>query len=415
MKKIAYIFCVLAAMMQGCSEDSNMQLESRTKEVEETETGGNPKAQECKKALVAATDGWKMVYQPTQGGTSYTFYFRFQNDGLVETESDFPERALFALFEFGGNAEKLTLQLKGGAGHLRFLPKELFESELVVNSIAADKISCVGSTYGFTMNMVKASAGEIAAVTEQKKMYVALQEKGLLRGTVRNNDLFIAHYIINQKSGSVDFTFIKGGLVKHESRTLTSAAGAFSWTEVALDNGVTLTGLELSGSNTIALKGAAASSLTLASNSSVVSEFDNRNRQYQFSAKYGIGAAKADIWAETNWEKLNIIELNFQWGTRPLVAILNGGYLFYDVVGTDNAPLKGDNDKVIFENANGRPLFGGTAEQFEEAKTAMSKIFSAYFHPDGFYVAKEVDGNGDIYYYLLSTTTDSWFKVKQTK
>jgi hypothetical protein len=64
---------------------------------------------------------------------------------------------------------------------------------------------------------------------------------------------------------------------------------------------------------------------------------------------------------------------------------------------------------------NGRPLFGGTTEQFEEAKTALGKVFAAYFHPDGFYVVKEEEESGDIYYYLLSTTTDSWFKVKQSK
>lgn len=416
MKKIAYIFCVLAAMLQGCSEDNGLQLESRTKELEETETGGNPKAQECRKALVAATDGWKMVYQPVQGGESYTFYFRFQNDGLVETESDFPEKSIYALFEFGGDAEKLTLQLKGGAGHLRFLPQDIFEEEIVIKEVAADKITGVGVSHGFAMTFVKASAGEIAAVTAQKKLYVALQNKNLLRGTVRNGAQFVAHYIVNPKEALVNFSFIKDGLVRHESRALTSNESSFSWNAVALDNGVVLTGLEIAGSNnTITLKGTAASSLVLANNSSIVGEFDNRNRQYQISAKYGIGAAKADIWNETNWEKLQIIELNFTWGTRPLVAILSSGYLFYDVVGVDNAPLKGDNDKVIFENANGRPLFGGTQEDFDEAKMALNKLFSAYFHPDGFYVVKEEEESGDIYYYLLSTSTDSWFKVKQSR
>lgn len=416
MKKIAYIFCVLAAMLQGCSKDDNLQLESRTKELEEAETGGNPRALECKKALVAATDGWKMVYQPLQGGESYTFFFRFQNDGLVETESDFPEKSIYALFELGGNTEKLTLQLKGGAGHLRFLPQNVFEEEMVVKEVTADKITGVGAAHGFTMTLVKASAGEIAAVTAQKKLYVALQDKNLIRGTVRNGAQFVAHYIVNPKDATVNFTFIKDGLVRHESRVLASSANAFSWDAVALENGVTLTGLEVaSASNAITLKGAAASSLVLTNNSSVVSEFDNRNRQYQISAKYGIGAAKADLWSETGWSKLELIELNFQWGTRPLVAILNGGFLFYDVVGVDNAPLKGEKDKVIFENANGRPLFGGTTEQFEEAKTALGKVFAAYFHPDGFYVVKEEEESGDIYYYLLSTTTDSWFKVKQSK
>lgn len=415
MKKIIYLCCVWTLMLQGCSSDDSSTLSSQTKELEDAGAGMvNPDMAPCKKILCEATGGWKMEYEPVDGDT-YTFYFRFQENGLVETDSDIPEAAIFTIFDFEPNAEQLNLKLQGG-GHLRLLGEEKMEEVLKVSSFSATQITCVGAKHGRTMNLTPAGATEIKEMQNQKKALVALMNQGLLRGTMREGGKLVAHYTLDHRKEKVMFTYFEGRSLKHKEVQLQMAGGSFSWEEVAM-GAYKVSGMTYNETtNQVQINGTAVQNLVLATNAGVVAYFDNRGRQFQLSKTNGVGDAKDELFDETAWSFLKTIEINCTMGKRPLVACLEQGYIFYDVSANDNDPLTKDApDVVYFQNLTGGvPLYGATPAHKTEANQKLSKFIDAWFHLDGL-ILVQVDEASEGYLYFLSPTTDSWFKVKKTK
>lgn len=413
MKTIKYLICSLFVTLQACSSEELLDLGSQTKEeINAENSGGNKQVQECKDALTLPKDGWKMVYEPEAGKGTYTFFFQFQKDGLVNTDSDLPEKSMLALYDFVPNADTLIIAIKGGA-HFRFLNESAQEEELIVKSITADRISCIGRKHGKTMDFVKTTTEEVNQVRDQKKLLVALQEKKVMRGVMRNNGSLVAHYVINYAQKKVNFTFIKDGIVQHATRDLVSNGNAFTWSDVVLEN-TTITGLSLDGTKLVVTDKNGSNTLALTDNSNVLAGFDSRDRQYQLGANIGVGDAIAELYEETKWDQLVTVELNFTMGKRPFVACLSQGYLFYDAVDEENGPLIAEIDKVTWTKLPGEARYGTDQKWLTEGEQKLSKLLAAYFDKDGYFIIKENAGN-DIYYYMLSTTGKNWFKVKQSR
>lgn len=414
MKKFIYLLCVLTWMLQACTSDDSAILSSQTKEAEVS--GSGPEKSDvsaCKKILCEASGGWKMEYEPATGD-KYTFYFRFQNNGLVETDSDIPEGAIFTIFSFEPDSEKLRLKIQGG-GHLRLIGEERMEEILKIESYSATQIICSGSKHGLKMNMTPASTTEIQDMQKQKKMLVALMKRDLFRGTIRENGKLIAHYSLEYRKDKITFSYFEGRSLKHKELPLEKSYNAFVWSEIDLGSHQ-ISGIKYDAvTDKVLLIGSSIQDLSLVSNASAVHYMDNRSRQFQLSKTQSIGDAKDELYEETTWEHLRVMELNCTNSKRPIVVCLNSGYIFYDATDVDNSLLtKEANDIVYFRNiTGGSPQFGGTEAQKVEANQKLKKLLNAWFHKDGLIVI-QVNETNDTYLYLLSPTTDSWFKIKKT-
>lgn len=418
MKKIIYFLCAFALTLFSCSVDESAELGSQTKEPADSGSAGiNPQANALKSTLCSSVDGWKMTYEPNPGEI-YDFYMKFTENGLVETDSRILEPSRYTVYEIEPGTDRLVLKIQGG-GHLSYLG-EMQEERIVITNFSNNGIESVGAIHGKKMNMVPAADGEMGAMQKKKKLLVAMQNKGLMRGVIRNqNNKMIAYYMFDHVNNKIKFVYIENRLCKQVEVAVTMQENDFLWSDITIGDIVVNGYSYVESSDVFIVNGTETKTLKLVTNAGVLKYFDNRNRQFQISKTNGVGDAKDDIFEETSADILKTFEINCTMGKRPLVAIINGGgYIFYDACKDDDEVItKADSpDRVYFTNVSGgNPLWGGTEAHKSEINSKLSKFLSAWFHADGLYLVQEVGDDSATYLYFLSATTDSWFKVKQSK
>lgn len=423
MKKLLKIFCLaIVGITLSCNsnDEAIVELGSQTKENNQNEQSStSSEAQNCKRNLFQAANGWKISYT-TSEGKEHIFFFKFEESGLVVSNSDFLESELYTFYELGDKEEKLVLKIQG-AGHFQFLPKEEIEDSFYINSCDENELRCTGTNSNINYTFMAAQEGELESIVNKKALLVTLNQKGLLRGVVQNDESFVAHYVIDPANQKIKFTYLENRILKHIERTFIQENKSYEWETVICENH-SISGLSIVDDNVI-LDGENVSSLLLKTNSGAVSYFDNRERQFQISKTYGTGDAKDEIFNETAWDRLYAIEVNCTMGKRPLVAlVLNeakdniGAYIFYDVCFEDEDNImKEANDIVYFTNVTGGTYpFGGTEADKDQTNNQLSNLLSGWFDEDGLIVVRENNG-ADVYLYFLSPTKDNWFKVKKTR
>lgn len=413
MKKLLYILCGLFLMCQACTDDSSDVLDSETKS-DDTEGGSvtNPQAAACQADLVAAANGWFMEYEST------TFWFKFEADGLVKTDSDLPRTAIDAIYEFEPTAEKLILSIPGG-GHFRYLPAAQQEDKLIIDQFSVSSIACKGYKNGKAMNMTPATAEQVAAFKSQKEVFVKLNEQAAMHGVIRKADGgMVAHYVLDNKKMEIGFSYLENNVVKHQTKTLSMGNGGIVWDAVTVD-GYALTGVkydQVSGKILMMENGGAV--LTVVGNTEVMPVYLKSGQEYQLTA------AVASVWSQItdfNTKGLRVVEINFGRSERSLVACLQdpmGGYIFWNAT-PQNSPITAvdyELDRVTWTNLG--PVFMMGGENYIEQATAnLSKLLETYFDVNGFYVLPETtDANvaGKVWY-MFSTNGEGWFKIKRAK
>lgn len=419
MKHIIYYFIFsLLFVLSSCAADEDTELSSQTK-APGTGVGGTEedaaKVAELENILCASPGGWVMSYEGED------FYFQFREDGTVDSDSKLLYSMSTSIYRAKTRNGQLSLNISDG-GHLAYLSEALRETTFVISAFTSTKVTCVGANKGKDMSLTPIAEGVVEGVQQSKAMLVAMQTKNLLFGVIRDsNDKFKAHYVLDHENRKVRFVYLDNRLAKNMELDMTIEGTQFNWADFTLD-GATIDGIEYNGAtNSITLTGSSVNGFKLTPNHETLAYFDNRERQFQFSKTKNIGDAKDDLFEQTTWEYLAVVEINCTQGKRPLVAVITPaggeGYIFYDVCASDGDPIvKDEKDRVYFINPSGGSMpFGGNPQRLKEAnESKMNKILAAWFHQDGLYLIKEVD-NGTDYLYFISPTTENWFKAKKTR
>lgn len=413
---LKYFIFSLMLVLGACSSDSESDLGSITKDP----NAEDEQVIELKNMLCASENGWKLTYEGEQ------FFFQFRADGTVLSDSELLHKETNSLYSVRLKNGMLYMKVSGG-GHLSYSKYGMNDLKLFISGYSEDKIEAKGYSDGETMTFIPAIAGELSAIQAEKATTVALTETGLLQGVVRdNNDRFVSHYSIDLKENSVRFDYIENGKVIHKLESIAVDGTELKWeNSVVLTGGKSIAGVTFNATNnSLDIVGENIENLKLTTNKDVVSYFDNRARQFQFSKNANVGAAHEDLWNETAWKYLKTLEINCTDAKRPLVAILQkdlgagiDGFIFYYSGVTGGEPIvKGENDRVYFSNIQGGAMpFGGPANRLEEANNVELKtLLAAWFHADGWYLVKDVEGSTE-YLYFISPTTEHWIKAKKTK
>lgn len=412
MKKLLYILCGLFVLCQACADDSSDVLDSETKS-DETGGGGvtNPQAAACQADLTGAADGWFMQYEST------TFWFKFENDGLVKTDSDLPRNAIDAIYNFEPDAETLILSIPGG-GHFRYLTTEQKEDKLIVEQFTANSIKCKGYKNGKAMNLTLATAAQVADFKSQKEAFVKLNEQGAMHGVIRNNGALITHYVLDNKKMEVYFSYLENDVVKHQTKTLALGNGGIIWDAVTVD-GLELTGVKYDkASGKILAVETGGTELIVVGNTEVMPDYLKSGQEYQ------IDAAVANVWQQITafyTKGLRVIEVNFGRSERSLVACLQepmGGYIFWNATPKDSqlSAVDYELDRVTWKNLGPEFLFDSDV-YMDQVTEYLSELLSTYFDTNGFYIVPETTAanTSGKTWYMFSTTGDSWFKVRRAK
>lgn len=421
MKKISImLFACLALFISSCDDSDSLDLVSQTKEENSGSTTGSshPDAQKCKDALVSSENGWKMVYQPTD--YAYTILFDFEADGLVNSDSkDFTEAAYASLYDFADVDGQLVIQFQGST-QIDLIGNEYAENTLLVKTITDTKISCVGQKSGKTMDLVKATPDDKAALN-QKVFWEKIAAKNLMYGVIRKGEAFVARYGIDYKNNKVEFVYIDGNQAKYQTKEfhMNASYTAIEWESVSFE-GESLSGISYQ-ENTLSftLDGSSILALTEGlTDGKIRSDYVGAGGPfgYQYEVNKNVGAWSPEMQSVFDWEGMGSVEFNYRDSWFALVGCLQspfGGYMFVQNTKIDDPltrvyEVKGD--KVFFTFMNYYPMsITGDQDVIHEK---MKPLTDFYYSMEGLIVVKEIS-EGRTYIYLIHPANGEWVKTRR--
>ncbi len=170
MKKVLILIFILAALISSCKKDDKSVFEKPADE------RLNEKLTAYQAQLSGAQNGWKALIQTDSGrGSTYSFYFKFNNDNRVMMLSDFDASSAVTFKESSYRLKALqqpslifdtysylhvlsdpTETVNGGIRGAGLLS----DFEFYFDSTSADTINLVGRYHGSKMMLVRATQAE---------------------------------------------------------------------------------------------------------------------------------------------------------------------------------------------------------------------------------------------------------------
>ena len=244
---------------------------------------------------------------------------------------------------------------------------------------------------------------------------------------------FLGRYVINSDDNTLNLTYFDGRTLKHLSRSLNSKESDISFDAVSLSSEINLTGFTLKD-KAIQLEGTGIATCALISQKNAIKEMGAiGNIDWNQSATCANGYTRTtygDAKDEFNNELANNLYTEFIRFEKGSYSFFSCGISKHGDVRYNNACnsltelcKSGEIDIIQFELNNvsigysGNGTFPGFTDAENKAHEApqrylekvMPKTLEAWAHKDGLIVVKEVVDEKTSFY-LLSPTTDSWFK-----
>lgn len=372
------------------------------------------------KNTLTASDGWKFTYEGSD------FYFQFSEDGNVTCNSNMPKAATSTTYSFSGSIEDMILTIVGG-GHLSYLSEDVYEDSFKVKSHTASQIELTGVSTGAEIVMTAVTDQDIADLEIEKGAIFKIIEIEMYNGVIRSSDdKFLAHYALDTQTGnSIRFDILANRVLTHETVGITIDQNA----NVTFETPVTVAGESITGisfdidAKTGTLNGV--SGLKLTSNAGMAnwvgSNGDNGFRTYVIIPRDGRGDLPDELMEELNaasqqgWYKWEISDRDRRpWICSPSDGNDNKYYTgFYGSTENSASDIVTDEiDRIKFSNMTGGMPLGGDTKNIAIVQGLFPKFLDAVFHEDGLYVILEGEKNVDnSQLYLISPTTDKWFKA----
>ena len=288
-----------------------------------------------------------------------------------------------------------------------------------------------------SVNVLEAAARYMVSVNMNKSAIIkALEEQKLNVASIfAANGNFLGRYSLNSNNNTLDFTYFEGRTLKHASRALGNGSMDVNFDPLQLSPDINLSGLSLEKNGKIQLKGTNITNCTLMSQSNAIKDMDaygdihwSREKVCANDKLYEtIGDAKDEF----NTELENNLYVEFLYYEKRRHALYSCGITKHgDVIYTNACSsltelckggeidiLQFDLDNVINSYGGGGTFPGFTSDENKASNApqryleqTLPNSLAAWKHKDGLIVVKEVV-NETTSYYLLSPTTDNWFKL----
>lgn len=367
--------------------------------------------------ILVAAGGWSIV------SGDDTFYFLFADNGIVACLSNaYPVSN--TSYIFSGNTNYPVVTMEG----LQYFDDSSFAVEY--DPANTSEITFTGTVSGTELT-VKAAGDEVAAVVEESKAAIvnAFISHNYQHGVVRaSNGTFLAHYVMNcaEEEGVNSFVDIKFDVLYN--RVLTHKTVAVSdvdiYGNITFAEPISINGTEVSSfvynltTNAITANNG---NMNITANNDVVDWFINDFKTYVIIPNDGRGDMEESLMNEfrtaisQNWYKWEISDRD----RRPFICTpsnFDDSKYYTGFYGSsENKPtdiISDEIDKIKFPIYEGGMPLGGDSKNIATVEGLFPNVLDAYFHEDGLYVILEGEKNADnSQLYLISPTTDKWFKA----
>lgn len=411
MKKLTYIVLIAcAAVFSSCGT---------TDVWKDWENEGNMSEERLRpsevKPVLCSVEYWKMTYQGT------TFYFQFNEGGSVTSDTDesILENSVESDYylDFKGEQTVLLSLTEGGA--MKYLTTGN-EDTFVITAYSPNEITATGLNNGEAMTLVPSSATEMTANEETKRAIIIAERKaqaavyiqnGLSNGILRNSSTnqVLAHYSLSyvDENWAVKISSISEGVLTHTVSNITQDANSDETLALNLDNAVTINGTSIGAFYYDYESGELTTSVT---NAKI-----ELNTSSTWITSY-IGAWKTNIVdnANTSASLAGLMtQIEFDDRSPRNIIICPGTYngaQFHYVGFETEAASDNLTDRVTLNNTRVNMLFGGYGndEQTVRSNPTFAAFLSFCFSSEGLWIYGDADG----YTYVLSPTTDTWFRMK---
>jgi len=245
MKKIAILLSgFLAFFAAGCSQTD--PLEKLGKLPEERLTPRDVQEVLC------SVDMWKLDY------AGHTFYFSFDEEGVLYSSSDFEKMGISSTYVLGW-ADFHTVKLDLGKGHFNYIDESVRETSFVIGEgkYSAEAVVATGADIDAGFTFVPATEEERASVAAKDETLAAeyaeimlsvsrIRNAGLYVGAIFSGNDFIAHWVILEMTddgdGSIRIDELKDRVLTHTTVNFSVLPGNV----LKLSRPVSINGVEVS-------------------------------------------------------------------------------------------------------------------------------------------------------------------------
>lgn len=378
------------------------------------------------KTVLCEVGTWKVDYEGTD------VYFQFGTDWSLTSDSEIPQIATSSTYNLMSvSAREISLTLVG-AGHLSYIENGVDES-YIVKEFSNTSISATGKNSGKALTFVPGDEDALEAISASKEALLITVEAcqafctaGYKTASVHDADgNFVCRFAINPEARNIQFDVISGGNLTH------TVVGVEADEDDNLDfeSSLTLAGNAVSGlvfkSTGIGFKGA--DNLVVKTNADARNFFLGGDYYtHALNLNTGRGDAVAYLYDEiTPHDEWGDIELSDR-ETRPLVFCPENDkgiywYCFFDSFNEDDGPSVSStyNDIIFMQKSDGYMPFGGWEDEKgeeinngPEILSTLSRFMNGYFHKDGLILVHDWDDEGYSYMWVISPTTDYWFRAR---
>lgn len=428
MNKLIYIYCFIYCFTMGSCDWYSDPLELVYPGTDLSGGGGNNNGgagestedeliNNFESILNTTWYGWKMSGFTTDRQDCTVFFIFSTGEKKVTTISTVRGRKSTTEYAIAVNAEKQVVINFAGTD------AELFGDEsFVILEAKEGTISCKGATTAATYTMTNADEDEVNDI-DPSDIIAKMQKVGILSGVIRDEEgTFFAHYYVNEAANKLQITYLEDGLCKQEESGFKSSASA-----ITLNNSIALKSVEILSiaysSSTFSLTGKGVSSYQLESNANAGTYVKDGRHQFKLYKNGGDGVtaentlmAEMKAWSVFTQLECNCSDFAAQYGAEGSLVVCGDfnalGWTYgYEFLVPKSGYLRAEEpDRVYF--VYDKTLYGATAV-YDAAKANIPSVLGTWFHADGLYLIINKEGD-KTYLYLLSPTTNKWFKFIQT-
>jgi len=408
MKKYTFILFVLSLAFTSCSTTDVW----KKWENEGTMSENRLRPSEVKK-LLYSTEVWKMDYENTE------FYFQFSEGGAVITDSDASilKNQVDTDYYLDYKGENTVLLTIVGKGIMQYLTNDS-EEVLEITQYSSSQITAHGQNNSEDMVLVPSTISELNAVQEVKRKaiidYNKQQSLQLLKasysnGIIRNaNSNVMAHYSIicdDDDNWSVTISCIVDNVLTHNKYDLSLNIDSDEKASLNFEDAVDLQGILL---NNIFYNYDNGELTT--DNSNLNIDLDKASSLIEFYNSGDWHTHKVDlINICTDLESLPAsIEFDDR-SPRNIVFCPNDTQQWFYTFFTPS--LSSDDaltNRIYFKNNGISNPYGGYGDDIAHVEDQFATFIDFIFSEDGLWMFEDADS----YVYVISPTTDMWFRMK---
>lgn len=399
MKKYTYILLALCLTLSGCG----MTDVWKDWENEGKMSDNRLRLSEVK-ALLCSADGWKMSYEGTD------FYLQFDKNGTVtmNTDKTILKSEVVTDYHLNYQGEKIVLLTLAGGGALQYL-KANQETTLVITSYSDSQIVATGQANEGKMDLASTTNAVMEANKEQKKDALRKLEglENMASGALRvNGGDIVAYYSISSdedNNWTLQTVTIEGGMVVRSDYPVNVN------NDDASRGVLTINGLKIGGYDI--------GTITYSYDNYQETTIDNENLSIDFSAGSEVANVYNGSWSTRVVDRDNICadmkgmlsQVEFDDRTPRHIVVCPGStgegqwhYVFFIV----NATADNTTGRVLLKSPGTELLFGGYGNDVALVQSNFASFLNCCFSEKGVWMWEK-----DSYIYVISPTSDHWFRM----